>query len=597
MSEQPLLVYDGDCGICRYWVEYWRRITRARVRYAPLQSLPPGYAGVSEAEFRGAIQLFLPDGSRYSGAEAVFRLLAPEPGYAHWLWLHNRLPGFGRAAQAGYQFFAGRRGWLTILTRLLWGRAPQPSQYRLVCRAFLLMLGLCYLAAFFSLGTQVSGLLGAEGILGAADYFSEARTVLGHVNWWQMPTLFWLNSSDTALQLACLAGGALAGMVVLGFYTRTALAGCYLLYLSLLYAGQLFMRFQWDILLLECGLLGLLLHPRVGISIFLYRWLLFRVMFFSGVVKIVSGDPTWDNLTALQYHYQTQPLPTPLAWYFHHLPDGFHVFCTGLTLFIELALPFLIFAPRQLRRVAAGSFILLQVTILLTGNYNFFNLLILALCLLLFDDHDLRRCAALLRAPPADRPGRAARVFTTLAACILIAASIGPSWRTFHPGPPDALTTALRPLVAANRYGPFAVMTTERPELIVEGSMDGRDWLPYEFRHKPGDPARGPGWNVPMQPRLDWQLWFAALSSYGQQPWIGNLVYRLLRGSKPVETLFAATPFAEPPTWVRISLYRYRFTTPGEYRATGHRWHREYLGLYLPPQRLRMPPAGATRLQ
>ncbi len=238
---------------------------------------------------------------------------------------------------------------------------------------------------------QALGLIGSHGILPLSEFTDAIRSQLGLERYWLFPMVFWLDQSDFAIQAACWAGAALSLLLIFNVLPRLSLLFLYVLYLSLFYAGQVFMGFQWDVLLLESGFLAFVLSMATKPGIWLLRWLLFRFMFLSGAVKLLSGDPTWANLSALSYHFQTQPLPTPLAWYAHHLPRSVLTASTAATFVIELGLPFLIFCPRRLRFVAAFGILLLQVLILLTGNYTFFNLLVMALCLALFDDAALRK--------------------------------------------------------------------------------------------------------------------------------------------------------------------------------------------------------------
>ena len=288
------------------------------------------------------------------------------------------------------------------------------------------------------------------------------------------------------------------------------------------------MTFQWDVFLLEAGFLALLLSFATTPGIWLLRWLLFRFMFMSGVVKLLSGDPNWWNLSALSYHFLTQPLPTPLAWYAAQLPPGVLKFATGGTFFVELILPFLIFCPRRLRFFAAFGILLLQSCILLTGNYNWFNLQTMLLCLPLFDDAALQKILPrrLIRLLPVraenNAPRRAVTVIVGALALLIVFCSLVQMDERFGGNPPavaQAVDRLIEPLHIVNAYGLFAVMTTQRDEIVIEGSDDGVEWREYEFRYKPGDVARRPRWNIPHQPRLDWQMWFAALDDPRRLPW------------------------------------------------------------------------------
>ena len=480
---------------------------------------------------------------------------------------------------------------------------------RLARWLFLRALGLVCLVAFVSLWVQVHGLVGSRGIL-PLEGALQAWAREGGVAWVRHPTVFWLASGDGALHAVCAAGTIAALAVALDVAALPALVLAWALYLSLAEAGQVFLHFQWDVLLLETGLVALFVVPRRGIwrrqgsappsrlGIWLLWWLLFRLMLASGVVKILSNDPVWWDLTALAHHYETQPLPTTPAWWAHQLPRWVQRLCCGLMFAIELGLPFLIPWPRTGRRVAAAGFALLMLAIALTGNYGFFNLLTLALCIALVDDGVWRRVlpARLVErlerpAPPSGVLARAGGWLAFPLALALLVVGALPTLRRFHielPERAQGLLGILAPFRSVNAYGLFADMTDERPELVLEGSADGVDWTPYEFRWKPGRLDRAPGWAQPHMPRLDWQMWFAALGPGRARGWLQGLFQRLLEGEPSVLALLADDPFpAAPPRYVRALLYRYRFTTPVERRASGDYWARELAGVALGPASLR----------
>jgi len=586
----PTLVYDGDCDICRYWVTYWRQLTHERVSYRPYQQAAADFPTIPLQAFQAAIQFIEPDGQIYSGAAATFRVLRQAPGRAAWWWCYSYLPGFGAISEAAYAFFARHRGLLNRLTKFLWGPALQAERYALVSWVFLRLFGAIYIAAFASLGVQILGLVGHEGILPVGDYFKAAHQALGNSAYRSLPTLFWLNSSDTALIAGTVAGVVLGLLVVADRWTRSALIGLFALYLSYVYAGQDFMSFQWDVLLLETGFLAIFLTGGSKIVVWLYRWLVFRYLFLAGVVKLLSGDATWRDLTALEYHFWTQPLPTPLAWYAAQSPHWLLIGGTAATLVIELGSVFLIFLPRRVRAAAACCVLLLQSLIVLTGNYNFFNLLTMLLCLFLFDDAALRRLIprrvqtwAQSRAPLA---GRLSTVIATVLALIVVPVGLNRIWETVARADLPVLggmTDAVAPLFIVNPYGLFAVMTTTRPEIVIQGSLDGQVWREYIFRYKPGPLSRPALWNIPHQPRLDWQMWFAALGGIRDNPWMVSLMRRLLEGSPAVVGLLGFEPFADgPPKYVRAQLYDYRFADPGTHALTGQWWTRRLQGLYFP---------------
>ena len=587
---RPTLVYDGDCGICRYWVDYWQGLTGERVIYRPYQEAAVDFPAIPLEAFQHAIQLIEPDGKVYSGAAATYRVLRHVPGRGAWWWLYAHVPGFAVASERSYAFIARRRGLLNRVSKLLWGPALEPERYELVSWVFLRLLGAIYLAAFVSLGVQILGLVGHAGILPLGDHLGAARRALGDTAYRVLPTLFWLDSSDASLLAGCVVGALLGLLVVLNRWTRAALIGLFVLYLSYFYAGQDFTGFQWDLLLLEAGFLAIFLSSGSRIVIWLYRWFVFRYLFLAGAAKLLSGDPTWRNFTALEYHFWTQPLPTPLAWYAAELPNWLLIGATAATLLVELGIVFLIFLPRRPRAVAACCIALFQALIVLTGNYNFFNLLSIAMCVLLLDDASLRRSLPRrLVTRVRDRarqPGRAATMIATALAVVIVPVGLNRICLSLTgSGLPvaDALERLVSPLMIVNPYGLFAVMTTSRPEIVIEGSADGQVWREYVFRFKPGPLARRARWSIPHQPRLDWQMWFAALGDRTDNPWFESLMRRLLEGSPPVLALFEADPFPDrPPKYVRALLYDYRFADSSTRAATGQWWVRQLAGLYFP---------------
>jgi hypothetical protein len=321
-------------------------------------------------------------------------------------------------------------------------------------------------------------------------------------------------------------------------------------------------------------------------GIWLFRLLLFRFMLLSGAVKLLSDDATWAEANALAYHFETQPLPTPLAWFAHHLPGSILAAGVYLTFLIELVFPFFIFLPRNPRLVAGCSFVLLQLAILLTGSYNFFNLLTIVACIALADDRLLRwlpRVRGLRPRPTGRYLVAGVGTLITLLGILVVYDTLGGSRA------PRALLEVFEPARAVNRYGLFAVMTTQRDELVIEGSLDGEHWRAYGFPFKPGNVALAPPIATPHQPRLDWQMWFAALTTLERSPWMYGFANALLRAEPSVLALLE-DPFAgEAPTFVRVVRYRYRFTTPEQRAINGDWWSRERIGPWSPAMRLRKP--------
>jgi len=490
------------------------------------------------------------------------------------------------------------------------------SGYGVATGWFLRLLGAVYLIAFASLWVQIEGLVGSEGILPVADYLELIGERMGAERYWKLPTLLWFGNGDTALHLLCGGGVLLSLVLIAGIAPIVVLPTVWALYLSLVLGGQTFLGFQWDALLLETGLCALFVAPRCRrmpwrgrhpppsrAGLWLLWFLLFKLMFLSGAVKLLCMDETWWNLTALDFHYWTQPLPTWTAWYAHQLPAWFQKLSVLLTYAIEIALPFLIFTGRIGRRVVAAGTLFLMLMISWTGNFGFFNLLTMVLCVPLLDDATRGR-----RTTERTTAGsRFVRISIAACASLLIAISsltlVRELVRTVpasHDG--IARTMAVKadrwllswaeptvlhwtgPFRSINGYGLFRSMTTERPEIVLEGSADGAVWAVYGFKWKPGELDRRPGFVAPHMPRLDWQMWFAALNPPGAQHWLSGLMRGVLRGSPDVLALLEHNPFPdEPPRYVRLMDYRYRFATPDESREQGVWWSRELRGPLTPP--------------
>lgn len=589
-DKKAILIYDGDCGFCKYWVAYWKKLTNDRVNYQPYQAVADQYPEIPIESFQRAVQYITPDGQVKSGAEASFSTLSHAESHRFWLRLYKYLPGFAYLSEKAYGVISTHREFSYRVCRWLWGRDIEPTQYKLVSWLFLRLLGLIYLAAFLSFGSQALGLIGSNGIAPVANLVQAGNQLLGTERYWQIPMLFWFNSSNLMIKLVFGAGIVSSILLIFNRLSRINLLLLYILYLSLIYAGQVFMTFQWDLLLVETGMIAFLMTFSTTVGIWLLRWLQFRFIFASGLVKIFSGDPSWLNFTALYYHFYTQPLPTPLAWYADKLPSLVLKGLTFSTLFIELAIPFLIFMPRRIRFLAGICILLLQLGILSTGNYNFFNLLAILLCLPLFDDAAIRGCLPIFNKIniPSSRSANnwITASFILSFSIVTVAVSGVMLGLLLGANVPNVFVTAaqqIAPLRLVSSYGPFAVMTKVREEIIIEGSMDGKDWLPYEFNYKPGELNQRPRWNIPFQPRLDWQMWFAALSTANQTPWFLSFINRLFENSPDVIALLKHNPFPEtPPVYIRALVYDYQFTGFKEKAKTGDWWKRELVWSYLP---------------
>ncbi len=408
------MLFDGECALCREIVERWRAATGGRIQFVPYQEADSLRVQIGERELRRAVHFVDPEGETTRGAEAIFRAAA-HCGRKRWLaWLYATLPPFAWAAELVYRAVAANRSRIAAVRRVWNGRDLRPPTYHISSALFLRVLGAVYLIAFVSLWVQIDGLVGDRGILPASEFLSAvsrffSATTPPQSPVWHVPTLAWISPHDGFLDLLCGGGALLSVLLMCGVLPIATLALLWVFYLSLFHAGQTFLSFQWDILLLEAGFLAIFMAPGAWrskfladrhpsrLAIWLVWWLLFRLMFESGAVKLTwnrwdfgpdgaRAANTWTALTALNYHYWTQPLPMRTSWYAAQLPEWFQKLSVIVLLVIELGLPWLIFGPRRLRYAACAGITLVMVLIGGTGNYNFFNLLTAALALTLLDD-------------------------------------------------------------------------------------------------------------------------------------------------------------------------------------------------------------------
>ena len=453
---------------------------------------------------------------------------------------------------------------------------------------FLKFLALNYFFAFGSLFLQIKGLYGTQGILPINELLSHIKKRTGgKIPFRDAPTFFWVNSKDFTLELTAFLGMVASLLVIGGVCPAPLFFFLWAAYLSFLTVGSVFLSFQWDILLVEVGFIAIffsLQTPPPILMIYLLWIVLFRLIFSSGVVKWISGCPEWRALKAMEYHFETQPIPNRLAFYSHILAKLFtKLFDIGVN-FFEIAVPFLIFTPQPLRYVGFVLTVFFQILIMLTGNYAFFNTLTIALCIPLLDATYLQGWFAEIPTITAFEPNVYLSVALNFIAGILILWNVLELISLFYPlGRIDKLFIRLAPFRIVNSYGLFARMTTERNEIIIEGSDDGTYWKAYEFKWKPGDPKFPPRQVAPHQPRLDWQMWFAALSSYQYNPWFVRFLERLLEGSPDVLGLLKTNPFPlNPPKYIRSMFYQYHFTDLRTKRKTGMWWTRTLKGHYSP---------------
>jgi lipase maturation factor 1 len=620
----PVLTYDEESKVCRAAIDRWRLACGQVISFAPFERVKEQFPAIAGKIGQDSVYLVDKDERIYRGAEALMRTAA-HCGRKRWLLrLYLRLPLFAPVATGMYQLAAVSRGPLTIVRRIWYGRDLKLPTYHISSALFLRLLGLVYLIAFISLWTQIDGLIGDHGILPEANFLDAAQQFFAQQNppqsaLWNLPTLAWINPHSGFLNFLCGSGALLSVLLMLGILPLPALILLWVDYLSLFHAGQVFLGFQWDILLLETGFVGIFLGPFTvrsrflsdrhppRLAIWLLWWLLFRLMFESGIVKLTwnawlkgpDGAPvsnTWSSLTALDFHYWTQPLPIWTSWYAAQLPQWFQKMSVVFVFIVELGLPWLIFGPRLLRYIAFGGITLLMLLIAGTGNYNFFNLLTILLVLALLDDRVWPRFLQ-RRIRGTDWPALASPTrwrslvlvpfagLAVLLGTLQLKEAVSPREQP-QPSLESRLNIAQFCLV--NHYGLFRQMTETRPEILIEGSVDAIEWKSYEFRWKPGDLSRAPGFNSPHQPRLDWQMWFEALRleqvhhATGNidprlaSPWFQSFLLKLLKGEPAVVGLLAKNPFSDaPPKLIRISLYQYHFTDAAERQRTGHWWRRD----------------------
>lgn len=470
---------------------------------------------------------------------------------------------------------------------------------------FLRLLGLVYAIAFLVAWHQAVPLIGSSGLTPVTEYLVRVRArASGPIDaWLAAPSLLWLDASDLALKILAGLGVVLSLLVLAGFANAIVMAALWILYQSIRNVGQVWYGYGWEILLLETGSLAIVACPLFDARPFprrapplpvvlLLRWLTFRVMFGAGLIKL-RGSPCWRDLSCLTYHYETQPLPNPISRWLHFLPAWWHRCGVGYNHLVELIAPFFLFWPRWGRHLAGAATVLFQLVLIVSGNLSFLNWLTIAITVACFDDRLLARMLpqrlvqrAELAAATAVRSRAHERVAWTWCAVVIVL-SIAPVANLLSNR--QAMNTSFDPLHLVNSYGAFGSVKRERFEIVLEGTSDAAvtldtRWREYQFRGKPGDPARAPCVVSPYHYRLDWQMWFAAdhavRGTLGELPWFVALMRKLLEGDQGVLGLLAQNPFPDaPPRLVRALCYQYRFAPPG----TDEWWQRWLVGECVAP--------------
>lgn len=486
--------------------------------------------------------------------------------------------------------------------KFFWTGSTGPT-YWLTRFAILRLLGLVYAVAFLVAINQLIPLIGSNGLLPVAAYLKQVSTALGSdgAGFWRLPSLFWLRHSDATLLTAAWIGFALSCIVLAGYANALLLAVLWVVYMSFVHVGQEWYGYGWEIQLTETGFLAIFLCPLVDMRSFpkqappfpvivLFRWLIFRIMFGAGLIKL-RGDAIWRDATALYYHFETQPIPGPLSRWFHFLPHGALKLGVWFNWLAEIAAPLFAFGPRMLRHIAGVAMVLLQVILIASGNLSFLNWLTIIPALACFDDgfwatllpqQLVRKAKA---AAEAAQPSRPMQTASWVAVIIVLFLSVAPVVNMLSPR--QIMNTSFDPFDLVNTYGAFGTVGKERLNVVFEGTMDNdstdkADWQPYLYKGLPVLPDKGPPQIAPYQLRLDWQMWFASMSSPQEYPWTLHLVWKLLHNDPGAVSLFKSTPFpGKPPRYIRAVLYRYAFAKPGN--PQGLWWNRRRIGLWLPP--------------
>jgi hypothetical protein len=461
-----------------------------------------------------------------------------------------------------------------------------------------------YLIAFVAAARQFQALIGEHGILPVPRY-------LARQSFWTTPSLFHLRYSDRLFAGVSWSGAALAAAVVAGAADLVPLWAAMLmwltlwvLYLSIVNVGQTWYGFGWESLLLETGFLAIFLgndHTAPPVLVlWLARWLLFRVEFGAGLIKM-RGDPCWRNLTCLFYHHETQPMPGPFSWFFHHLPKPLHRMEVAGNHFAQLVVPFGLFAPQPVASVAAAIIVVTQLWLVASGNFAWLNWVTIILAFSAIDQSWIGWWpAALLPAQPAlsAPPSWFTGLVIVFTATVLFL-SYWPARNMLSSH--QRMNMSFNPFHLVNTYGAFGSIGRIRREVVIEGTEEPTItkqtvWKEYEFKGKPGAVRRLPRQWAPYHLRLDWLMWFAAISPGYAQPWLTPFLQRLLRNDPPTLRLLRHNPFPEsPPRYVRAQLYVYRFTTVAELRRDRAWWRRTLVGRYVPPmtlQKVRYPQRG-----
>lgn len=590
---KPLVIFDEGCGFCNRCVLYWKLFTKSKVDYVSYQIASAWFPEEQQSAFPRALHFIDPYGRSYKGAEAVFKLFSYTEGLKkYFIYLYQKFRLFAVISEWIYNIIASNRSIFSFFVRILYGDSFRPDTFLKGSVLFYRGLGGIYAVALVSLFVQIKGLFLSSGLFP----ISVSTSFISWSSFLSKPSLFLISQSDVFILGVLITGIALSILLMAGYYPIILTSVLWFIYLSFVNSGQLFMSFQWDVLLLEVSFLSIFLYPYFTSHVstfskmssffhFLIKLLLFRVMFFSGLVKVLSGDVSWMSLTALNVHFYTQPLPHIMSWLAFQLPEWVKYISTGAVLFLELCCSWLLFFPRRWRHVSVVLIVILMVMIMGTGNYGFFNILVCVMAVLMISDHAMPiRFNRIIGAQkvvysPCSSYYRWG-VLVLIGSFLLIATLSSELRRVNLTSIPSIRHFNSFHLI--NNYGLFAVMTQARVELDIQGSNDGIVWSSYQFKYKPNSVYDYPKLVFPHQPRLDWQLWFVPLRPYSSMSWINVLIKELFQGNSAVLSLFDQVPFVEPPKYIRVIGSNRVFSTFSEYKNTGMWWIERETMLYTP---------------
>jgi hypothetical protein len=465
------------------------------------------------------------------------------------------------------------------------------------------LLGFVYFMAFLAAAFQIVPLVGEHGLTPAKKFLALVTAHFGstRTGFFQLPSLFWFNCGDRCLASVAWIGAGLSAIVMFGYANALLMASLWAVYFSFLSVGQDWYGYGWEIQLLETGFLAIFLCPLLDgrpfprrptptLVIWLFRWLIFRIMLGAGLIKL-RGDPCWRDLTCLYYHYETQPIPNPISWWLHFRPHWFHKLGAVWNHFVELVVPWFAFYPALARNIAGVLLVSFQVILILSGNLSFLNWLTIVPALACLDDSFLGKLlpkALRIHVDNAAAKARPSRIHNRIAVALAILVgllSVAPVLNVLSPG--QVMNTSFDRLHLVNTYGAFGSVGRERMEIVFEGTDDvvisqNTRWRAYEFVAKPGNPRRRPRFIAPYQPRIDWQIWFAAMSTPDRYPWTLHFIWKLLHNDPDTLSLLAGNPFPDkPPRFIRAQFYRYEFAPPSD--PSGNWWERTPVGMWLPP--------------